>query len=86
MNNKRIRIGNRPLTGPAAETWVRNGDGPPDGSTPRVPDLYAARLTIDVTTAMRGRIKVAAFRQGVTVADLLRTLLEREFPDQEDKP
>jgi hypothetical protein len=33
---------------------------------------------------MRGRIKVAAFRQGVTMADLLRTFLEREFPDQDD--
>ena len=27
------------------------------------------------------RIKVSAFTQGVTVADLLRGLLEREFPE-----
>lgn len=28
------------------------------------------------------RIKVSAFTQGVTVADLLRVLLEREFPEK----
>lgn len=42
---------------------------------------YSARLTIDVTPALRGRIKVTAFRRGETVADMLRGLLEREFPD-----
>ena len=30
---------------------------------------------------MRARIKVSAFTQGVTVAELLRGLLEREFPE-----
>ena len=42
---------------------------------------FSARLTIDVTPALRGRIKVAAFRRGMTVADMLRALLDREFPD-----
>ncbi len=41
---------------------------------------YTARLTIDVTPALRGRIKVVAFQRGVTVADMLRELLAREFP------
>lgn len=45
-------------------------------------DLYTARLTLDVTPAMRARIKVSAFTQGVTVAELLRALLEREFPER----
>ena len=45
-------------------------------------DLYTARLTLDITPAMRARIKVSAFTQGVTVADLLRALLEREFPEK----
>jgi hypothetical protein len=43
--------------------------------------LYTARLTIDVTPEMRARIKVAAFQSEITVAELLRCLLEREFPD-----
>ena len=81
MSNKRIPIGNRPVTDPTAQTWVRQGDGTANVSTTRRADLYTARLTIDVTPALRGRIKVGAFRQGVTVADMLRALLEREFPD-----
>lgn len=83
MSNKRIPIGNRPVADPSAQTWVRQGDGAANGSSTSRAGLYTARLTIDVTPALRGRIKVAAFRQGVTVADLLRGLLEREFPDQD---
>lgn len=45
-------------------------------------DLYTARLTLDITPAMRARIKVSAFTRGVTVAELLRSLLEREFPPE----
>ena len=84
MSNKRVPIGNRPATDPTAEMWVRKGDGVANGPTATRATTYTARLTIDVTPALRGRIKVAAFRQGVTVADLLRALLEREFPDQDD--
>ena len=40
-----------------------------------------ARLTIDVTPALRGRIKITAFQRGLTVAEMLRALLDREFPD-----
>ena len=35
-----------------------------------------------MTPALRARIKIAAFGQDVTVAELLRGLLEREFPDK----
>lgn len=44
-------------------------------------ELFTAWLTIDVTPALRGRIKIAAFRRGQTFADMLRELLAREFPD-----
>jgi hypothetical protein len=47
---------------------------------------FTARLTIDVTPELRGRIKIAAFRRGVTVADMLRDLLAREFPPTEGDP
>ena len=43
---------------------------------------FTARLTIDITPTLRGRIKVAAFRRGLTVADMLRDLLAREFPNE----
>lgn len=74
---QRIAIGARPPVNPHAEAWVRQGDA--DGI--QKGDLYTARLTLDVTPALRARIKVSAFMQGVTVADLLRGLLEREFPE-----
>lgn len=41
---------------------------------------YTARLTIDVTSELRGHIKITAFQRGVTVAEMLRELLARKFP------
>ena len=41
--------------------------------------LRTARLTIDVTPALRERIKVIAVHSGLTVPEMLRELLEREF-------
>ncbi|MHA7685490.1 chromosome partitioning protein ParB [Cupriavidus sp. PET2-C1] len=74
---KRIAIGARPPANPHAEAWVRQGDA----DVLQKGDVYTARLTLDITPAMRARIKVSAFTQGVTVAELLRALLEREFPE-----
>jgi len=61
-----------------AEGWIKAPDSPqrPVGG-------FTARLTIDITPALRGRIKVAAFQRGLTVADMLRGLLVREFPDSQ---
>jgi hypothetical protein len=47
--------------------------------------LYTARLTIDITPALHGRIRLAACRRGATMAGLLRALLEREFPPDADE-
>ena len=76
-HGKRIAIGVRPPASPHAEAWIRQGDA----NDLHKGDLYTARLTLDVTPALRARIKVSAFTRGVTVADLLRALLEREFPE-----
>lgn len=46
-------------------------------------DRFTARLTIDVTPDQRARIKIAAFERGMTVADMVRDLLAREFPPNE---
>jgi hypothetical protein len=59
------------------DAWVRAPE-PSPASQPQ--EDFSARLTIDVTPALRGRIKVTAFRRGMTVADMLRALLDREFP------
>ena len=58
-------------------TCVR-APGPLTNRTPSAE--FTARLTIDVAPALRGRIKIAAFQHGLTVADMLRALLGREFP------
>jgi hypothetical protein len=63
------------------EGWVKA----PDLRTARGGDAanFTARLTIDVTPNLRGQIKIVAFQRGVTVADMLRELLAREFPPTE---
>ena len=72
---RRAPIGRKPASDPAT-AWVRQADAP---DAPAKASVYTARLTIDVTPALRGRIKVTAFERGVTAADMLRALLEREF-------
>lgn len=63
------------------ESWIKASEPPParagDGAA------FTARLTIDITPDLRGRIKIIAFQRGLTVADMLRDLLAREFPATE---
>ncbi len=66
------------------ESWIRAAVTPP--SSKAAGEAFTARLTIDITPDLRGRIKVAAFRRGITVADMLRDLLAREFPSTEGDP
>ena len=62
------------------EAWVRAPE--PLAPTPgEKAETYTARLTVDITPALRGRIKVAAFTRGLTVADMLRAMLEQAFPE-----
>jgi hypothetical protein len=62
-----------------ADIWIRApGLTPPNNGAKA--HHFTARLTIDLTPDLRGRIKVAAFRRGITVAEMLRDLLSREFP------
>lgn len=78
MNERPARRGfaSRPAD---PDQWIRAGAPPRNDSATG----YTARLTIDVTPEQRGRIKIAAFQRGVTVADMLRDLLAREFPPAE---
>jgi len=70
----RVRLPTR-----TADAWVRQGDGAEDSARPI---STTARLTLDVTPALRARIKVEAFSRGITVAEMLRALLEHEFPEK----
>jgi len=64
------------------EHWIKAAEAPPRDTAAN----FTARLTIDITPDLRGRIKIAAFQRGVTVADMLRELLAREFPATEGDP
>lgn len=61
-----------------ADGWIKAAEAQTDGKA--AVNAFTARLTVDITPELRGRIKVAAFRRGETVADMLRELLVREFP------
>jgi hypothetical protein len=67
-----------------AESWIKA----PEAHARRADDAaaFSARLTIDVAPALRGRIKIAAFRRCVTIANMPRELLAREFPKDPGEP
>ncbi len=66
------------------DRWIKAAERK---SVAETANLFTARLTIDVTPDQRARIKIAAFQRGVTVADMLRGLLAREFPPSDgEKP
>jgi hypothetical protein len=71
------------LRGPSQQRRSLGAQGGVPPPRDAEPCLYTARLTIDVTPGQRGRIKVAAFQRGLTVADMLRALLAREFPEHD---
>jgi hypothetical protein len=58
--------------------WIKAAEAQANGKA--AAGVFTARLTIDITPELRGRIKVAAFHRGETVADMLRDLLARKFP------
>ena len=62
------------------DAWVSAPEAPSIGVSCKA-DGFTARLTVDVTPALRGRIKVAAFTRGLTVADMLRAMLAEAFPE-----
>ena len=77
MSTRPIKSGFAARPG-APDVWVRKPVIAAHSRVDRAP--FSARLTIDVTKALRSRIKITAFQRGQTVAEMLRDLLEREFP------
>jgi hypothetical protein len=62
-----------------ADSWIKAPDRAAGATA--AGDLFTARLTVDITPALRGRIEIAPFRPGEPVADMPRALLAREIPD-----
>lgn len=82
---RRSLTGDKPSTRLAAERWVRRAEDSASQPALTRAEEFGARLTIDVTTDLRGRIKIAAYRRGSTVANMLRQVLEREFGEDVDR-
>ena len=47
--------------------------------------VFTARVTVDLTPKLRSRIKAAAREHDQSVAQMLRALLRREFPERGSK-
>ena len=56
---RRVDIGARPPVNPHAEAWIRQGSA----DDLQKGDLYTARLTLDITPAMRARIRYRPSRR-----------------------
>jgi bacterioferritin (cytochrome b1) len=80
MTNKRLAFTLKE-SARLAETWVQARSGHGRTEIPAKAQIYTARLTLDITPELRQRIKLAAIGGGRTVADMLRQVLEREYPD-----
>ncbi len=65
-----------------ADAWVRTRDADKEEPTPvpAAPVEAMKRFTIDVPVSLHTRIKAQCALNGVKMADVLRDLLEREFP------
>ena len=68
------------------DDWVQNvrpvdsETRPEADSAPTLPPEAMKRFTIDVPTELHRRIKMQCAMRGSKMADVLRELLEREFP------
>ena len=71
-----------PASKPAADDWVRSRGNSNDqeAGEPTAPAEAMKRLTIDVSESLHKRMKVQCALRGERMADVVRGLLEREFP------
>lgn len=72
-----------------ADSWVssRGADAEvaapaPAEPEPSTPAEAMKRFTIDVPATLHTRVKIGCAQRGLKMADVLRELLEKEFPSQ----
>lgn len=70
MNKKTVTFA-RPAVLPTAEAWVAKREPSP---------VPMKRFTVDVPADLHRRVKLGCVERGRNMTDLLRDLLEREFP------
>ena len=81
MSHKQLLMSIKSL--PPASEWVygRSEAGQPDRG--HKGDRYTARLTTDITPELRHRLKTYALSHHVTVAAVVREVLELMFAEEE---
>ena len=83
MPAKKVSIGKKPGTSEkpiGIEEWVANREGLQAEEQPKEDQpVKIKRLTLDIPEGLHRAIKRKAVEEGVTMADLLRTLLEQHF-------
>lgn len=65
---------------PAADRWVEGGGSEARQQAPAEPTEPMKRFTLDVPLDLHTRIKTQCAMRGVKMAEILREVLEREFP------
>ena len=83
MPAKKVSIGKKPGNQEkpiGIEEWVANREGVQAEAKPKEDQPgKIKRLTLDIPEELHRAIKRTAVEEGVTMADLLRTLLEQHF-------
>ena len=75
MNQKTVAFKKLPPAARTAESWI---DG--NQAATAAPAAAMTRLTLDLPADLHRRIKIRSAEQGMRMAEILRTLIEREFP------
>ncbi|MBO9707991.1 MAG: hypothetical protein J7521_07255 [Caulobacter sp.] len=72
MSRDRVPGGGFAARPSQAERWIRRA-----GAAAATP--YTARLTVDITPALRARMKIVAIERGLTLSDMVRDLLDATY-------
>lgn len=72
MTKKTIAFA-KPVTPANPDSWVQERVQPP---------VATKRFTVDVPAPLHRRVKLTCVERGLNMADVVRDLLEREFPEK----
>ena len=79
--SKKVAFGGKPSTKPTTpDDWVESRK---IEATPKVEEMK--RLTFDISDSLHRRIKSQCAVKGVKMADELRGLLEKHFPEENQR-
>lgn len=65
----------------AADKWVSSGDPREKDEAKPVEKVPMKRYTVDIPVDLHMRVKIGCTKRGLKMADEMRRLLEKEFPE-----